>query len=391
MRFPDIGYARRQVRRVLREGAHGRSAALRAVATDGPTDELARAYRASYHWLARQEGRRRRVDGFVSPLLGVLLYVPFLALTLPLGHRSVLAVFAYLCGAFVGVAAAFVLLLLIGRMATRWLLLISVSFVAGQLGGAYLLWREVGSTTELLDRIAANVWSAMLAGLVVALLLNLVIAPISFMRAWLEIRRMARTQPRTALLHRLFALTLVLTEPRALTDRRILLLRMLSRAALVLETGLWREVHLSNPLSRATWRDRCRQCAQHLRSFDLAIVLPRADTREYLLAEVVGLIHVLVRGALDDLPVADPPPPRRVAAFLEAVRSLVLGLIPLAAVLGARYVGLEPSGALGGALVVATIVWFALTVLTTLDGQAANRLSLLKDAAEAMSSFRGKP
>ncbi len=212
------------------------------------------------------------------------------------------------------------------------------------------------------------------------------------MRAWLEIRRMARTQPRTALLHRLFALTLVLTEPRTLTDRRILLLRMLSRAALVLEMGLWREVHLSNPLSRATWRDRCRQCAQHLRSFDLAIVLPRADTREYLLAEVVGLIHVLVRGALDDLPVADPPhPPAGSPRLPGGGAQPGAGLIPLAAVLGARYVGLEPSGALGGALVVATIVWFALTVLTTLDGQAANRLSLLKDAAEAMSSFLGKP
>jgi hypothetical protein len=96
----------------------------------------------------------------------------------------------------------------------------------------------------------------------------------------------------------------------------------------------------------------------------------------------------VARGSLDELPTA-PPGPRRLAVLGNAVRSLVLCLIPLAALFGAEVAGLDLSGPMGGAFVVAAVAWFVLTLLTTFDGQATGRLSLLKDAADAMASFRG--
>ncbi|GGU83907.1 hypothetical protein [Lentzea flava] len=67
----------------------------------------------------------------------------------------------------------------------------------------------------------------------------------------------------------------------------------------------------------------------------------------------------------------------------------MLGLIPPALVLGAKLAGFDLSGPIGGAWVVAATAWFALTLLTTFDSQAATRISLLKDAAELTASFRG--
>jgi hypothetical protein len=191
------------------------------------------------------------------------------------------------------------------------------------------------------------------------------------------------------LLARLFELARALTSPRALSENRELLLTKLDEAALVLESGFYREVRLADPVSRATWRDRCRQCAQRLRSYDLWIVLPRRETRDDLLAEVATLIQVVVRGCLDELPAADPRPQRKLAVLASRLRGLLLGLIPLASVLGAQLTGVNLSGPVGGAWVVAATAWFALTLLTTFDSQAATRVSLLKDAADAVASFRG--
>lgn len=98
---------------------------------------------------------------------------------------------------------------------------------------------------------------------------------------------------------------------------------------------------------------------------------------------------MLVRGSLDELPTA-PPGPHRLAVLGNAVRSLVLGLIPLAAMYGAKVAGLDLSGPTGGAFVVAAVAWFVLTVLTTFDGQFTGRLSPLKDAADAVASFQDR-
>ena len=137
-------------------------------------------------------------------------------------------------------------------------------------------------------------------------------------------------------------------------------------------------------------RSRCRQCAQHLRSFDLWIALPRRDTREHLQAEIVGLIHVLVRGCLDELPTASSSPRRRLAVIGNVARSVLLGAIDPAAVYAAHLAGLDLTSPLGGTLALMAVTWFVLTMITTFDSQATTRISLLKDAADAMASFRGK-
>lgn len=376
---------------MVREALRDRQAILRMVAADGLADGLADAYRASYRWQARREARDRRIEETIGWLLGALFYGLSAVLAALLYSRaSNWSALAYFGGWFAGIPAVYGLISIPRLLSVRSLLMGQFAVIAGMLGGAYLLWQGVGTVTGLLDRIAADFWLTALVGAAVAPVLCLAFAvPTMFVAAWLQDRYATRTESRTALLAQLFALLLTLVQPRALADEQVTLLRKLDQAASVLEEGLWREVQLTDPLSRAIWRDRCRQCAQHLRSFDLSVVLPRRDTREYLLAETNALIHVLVRGCLDELPTAAPRPRRGLAVVGDAARNLLLGLIPLAAVLGAKFAGLNLSGAMGGALVVAAIVWFVLTVLTTLDGQAATRLSLLKDAAETMGSFRG--
>lgn len=149
--------------------------------------------------------------------------------------------------------------------------------------------------------------------------------------------RAVRARPRAALLNDLFLLAYALTSQRALADKAQLLLSLLNSASSVLERLLLEERPSDEPVSRAIWRGRCRQCVQRLRSFDLWIVLPNRQTRVDLQAEFTGLIHVLARGCLNELPIAEPSPRRKIAVFGSAMRSLLPGLIPLAAVSGAKF------------------------------------------------------
>jgi hypothetical protein len=379
------------VRDVVRTALRDREAVLHAVADDELAPDLAAAYRESYRWQARREARDRRINGFMNVVSTSLFYVGFLVLCFLLANRAShgwLAVILFLGGWLASVLTTHKLNSLLRKLPAGLQVFIYGSGTAGVAGGLYLLWRETGSVDALLNMIAAEMWRVALTGFAVLPVALLgVMIPILGPEIWLRRRSALRTQPRLALLTELFALAHALSNPRALDDQPGLL-RLLDNAAVVLESHFWKQVQLTNPLSRHAWRSRCRQCAQRLRSFDLWIVLPRRETRTDLQAEIVSVIHVLVRGSLDELPTA-PPGARRLAALGNAVRGIVLGLIPLAAVVGAKVAGLDLSGPMGGAFVVAAVAWFVLTVLTTFDGQATSRLSLLKDAADAMASFRG--
>jgi hypothetical protein len=390
VRFPSFG-ARSSARDAIVAALRDRPAVLSAVADEELAADLSAAYRDSYRWQAHRKAWRRRIVGATNTVVNTLIYGALLLLFAQLGTRAssgVLAAIFYFGSWLAGLLVFIGLTLLLRRLPLRLQVFVYGSGTAAVCGGIYLLWREAGSTGALLDMIAAEMWRIALTGFVLVPVMVLgFMTPILWPASWLLRRSGQRSQPRFALLTELFALAHALNDPRALDDQTGLL-RLLDNAAAVLESHFWRQVQLTNPLSRNTWRSRCCQCAQRLRAFDLWIVLPRRETRENLQAEIVSLIHVLVRGSLDELPTA-PPGPRRLAVLGNAVRSLVLGLIPLAAVVGAKFAGLDLSGPMGGAFVVAAVAWFVLTALTTFDGQAASRLSLLKDAADAMASFRG--
>jgi hypothetical protein len=327
----------------------------------------------------------------LSAAVALLFYVMCVLLIVPIVRKAT-ATEPAIAFSFLGVLAGLALLWLTGfllRGSERLLVFGHGSLAVGLIGGAYLLWRESGSLNGLVGMIASEMWRIAFFGAAVTFVVfGIIVVPLALLIVWRGKRAAIRSEPQSALLVPLFAMAHALADTNALADKSTLL-RCLNDAADVLESGYWRTVDLANPFSRAIWRDRCRQCALRLRSLDLWIALPRRETRVDLQAEIVALIHVLVRGCLDELPKAEPSPRRRLAAFGNAVRSLLLGLVPLAAVFGAKFVGLDLSGALGGALVVAAVAWFALTVLTTLDRQAESRLSLLKDAGEALSKFKG--
>jgi hypothetical protein len=390
VRFPDISGARKAAQEAVRTALEERSAVLGAVSPDGSTAELAEAYRDAYRWRARRAAFEERVELCAAPLLLLLIFGPLVLATFLLSGRTgaKAATEAFTAGWVFGG------LLLLGVLVIYESLqrVALVVFALALLATSTAVWRGIDVVTALTSRP----WLAAVTGCIALPMVSFAAAiPIAFTSVWL-VDRYGRSQPHRALLVSLFGLAATLADPRALQDRRASLLRKVNASATVLETTFWRkQVRLSNPQSRATWRNRCRQCATHLRSFDLAIVLPRHDTREYLLGEVVSLIHVLLRGTLDELPTAETRPRRRLAAFGSAVRSLLLGLVPLGLVLAARYAahlaGIQLPAGLASALGIGALAWFGLVVLMTFDSQAANRMALLRDAADALSKFRSKP
>ncbi|MFI6101160.1 hypothetical protein ACIA8G_36925 [Lentzea sp. NPDC051213] len=380
---PDIGHARRRADELTEWAATARPLVLASVADSDLDEELAAAYDSAVRWRECEIRRQYRLAAVVD-FVSVLIVVAVLVASGFWVHQQVGPELnaPLILGGFV---SGFGGLVLLDKLPTRrfWLFWDSL-ITACLLGAAYLLWREVGSLGE----IASSSWRTALSAALAVPLLFILVSPLSLVTTWSLNRYAILSEPKEAVLCKLFFLALALEDSRALESRGILL-RLVANAADAVETGLWREVDLSNPLSRNTLRARCKQCAQHLRSYDLWIALPRRDTRELLRAEIVGLIHVLVRGHLDELPTTAPSPRRRLAVIGNAVRSLLLGLIPLAAVLAAKLLGLDLSGPIGGTLVVIAIAWFVLTVITTFDGQAATRISFLRDAGEAMAAFRG--
>lgn len=374
----------------MRDALNSRALVLDTVA--GP--EIKSAYREAYRWYARCEARDSRIGAVVSALRLLLVYAMLVALFWLVGVRSSKLLetsLFYVGGWIAGSLLLAILWSFIERLPPKGRLSWAVSATSCTVGGIYLLWRQAGSAEALLHTIAANGWwTAITGAAVVPITILAVVLPSYLVVAWFLEQRAARTQPQVALRSHLFQLVLLLSDARVLNDHREWLLTKLNDAATVLEGGFWREIHLLDPVSRATWRDRCRQCARHLRSFDLWIVLPRDDTREVLLAEITGLIQVLVSGNLDDLPTAAPRSRRKLDVVSDAVTTVLLGAIPLAGVLAVdRFIGLNLSGPVGGALVVGATAWFALTVLITFDGQATTRLSHLKNLGDAMASLRG--
>ncbi len=390
VRFPDISGARKVARKSVRTALEERSAVLGAVSPDEPSARLLAAHRGVYRWRARRLAFEERVNVFGAGLLIALVFGALIAVAVVLGQRpdAETATAAFIIGCLFGGPPLHSLVVRV-RFVQH---VASAAFFVTLLAAAFLFWRGAGWA----DALAARPWLAALSGAIALAVVTLsATIPFAFAAVWL-VTRYSRSRSQLALLTELFDLAVALTNPRALLDRRAFLLHKLNAAATVLETTFWRRrVRLADPLSRATWRDRCRQCAAHLRSFDLAIALPRADTREYLLGEVVSLIHVLLRGTLDDLPTAEPRPHRRLAAFGNAIRSLLLGLVPLGLVLAARYAahlaGIQLPAGLASALGIGALAWFGLVVLMTFDSQAGNRMALLRDAADALSKFRSKP
>ncbi|MFS8101960.1 hypothetical protein LFM09_33010 [Lentzea alba] len=354
--------------------AKTRSAVLDVVAEPDLDDELELAYTGATYWREREVFRSSRTMSVmvtVSALVVVLLCV---VIVVWLDRQDVpgLSIVPFAVGFIVGGLAFVALDLLPGRFRSFWRSLVTACL----LGSVYLVLREADPPGGLADRP----WLTTLASALVVLLLW-VFAWTLFVRAtaWLLYRHAVRTAPSEAVLSELFALVNALANPLVL-KHKAWLLRLVNNAATTVELGLWRDIELLGPSGRATLRSRRRQCAQYLRSFDLRIALPHRDTRQELLSDVVDLIHVLVRGSLDELPTTSAGR-RTLAPVANAAGVLLVRLLPLATVLIAVLVA--PGLSLSPILIALAVAWFVLAPLD--DSPAANRAVLVRDPKVAAS------
>lgn len=160
------------------------------------------------------------------------------------------------------------------------------------------------------------------------------------------------------------------------------MMKALGRSADSVERDLPRAVRVPDAAGAAVFAQRCQSAARHLRNLRVWVALPKADTPPRLETELISVINALVRGTYDDLPEAEALVASRrgfVADTTLRVRGLVSGVLPLAAIIGARAAGLRLDGVIGDALIAFGVLWASVSLLMALDPRMTERLAAMRE------------
>lgn len=391
--------AQMQVRKEIHRALEDRTRTLSPLT--GDEDHLRRAYGTSYRWRARSIAIKERFDRVALAILScaaLLFVVAPVSVVVSTSSWDWPTVFlAYLGGLIVSYKAYDFIGWLLKKVSETLDTIFELCLIAAAAGTAYVVLRTFGSVDSAVEHIAEDL--ALIAALgasIYPIALLLVGLPLGLTWVLHNSNAGVRADPRGALLDHMFSMVNVASsEQRFVSVKgKTELLALSERIAAIFETALWREVELSRSTSRNTWRSRCQRCAQRVRSFDLWIISPRNGTREDLLGELSKLITTVSLGHFDDLPDLDTHQPgtrQRLRTFAAGLRIIALGAVPLACIYGAKMLGLDASGVLGGGVVIAAVIWLVLALISVLDNTIAARLLLLKDVAEAIGHFRAKP
>jgi hypothetical protein len=189
------------------------------------------------------------------------------------------------------------------------------------------------------------------------------------------------------------ALLLLTTREDALSDLANCgeITRLLERAASCSETGLYRALSLQYGPSSLVVKSRLEGAARRLRGYQTWVALPAAGTQQELERELSRFLIVLCCREYDALPWSPLPDntlPQRARKVFSTLGTLVVGVVPLAAIKGAQHEGLL-GDSLAQGLLLPSLIWLLALVFPVVEPLFGPRLSAVKDLAGAMRSIGG--
>ncbi|MFF5211008.1 hypothetical protein [Streptosporangium sp. NPDC000396] len=216
---------------------------------------------------------------------------------------------------------------------------------------------------------------------------------VTLVLAWISVRaamwlwdRESRNPPTEPLFEQLTAI-LARTEP----DRRGHLppkarqeiLTLLAKVAFLLRAGIPAAARGGTPLTRAVVRARAIEASRAVIDLQLWIALPSPTTYDDFRTRIADLTCTILTGEYDRLPTRDATPEvtRRTwhARALEAVRTLIVALIPLVSLLIADRLGLTLPSPLDDGALIATLAWAIVLLLSLLDPNFPTHLAAVRD------------
>jgi hypothetical protein len=142
------------------------------------------------------------------------------------------------------------------------------------------------------------------------------------------------------------------------------------------------------------WQHRvCEERAAFLRALQRAALLPRGDTRQYLLAEFKRIFSLVLRHDWGNMPLIELPDVPRLSWWQEGfhiVKTLVIGVLPLAALftISDRLQNLPPT--LSGTVWIGAVVWLVVSLLTLVDERFSEKFSITKELLHTVAGAKGK-
>ncbi|WP_204287858.1 hypothetical protein [Microbispora amethystogenes] len=161
------------------------------------------------------------------------------------------------------------------------------------------------------------------------------------------------------------------------------ILLLLAKVAVLLRTGIPAAARGGTSLTRAVVRARTIEASKAVSDLQLWIALPSPTAYDDLRARIADLTRTILTGEYDRLPTRETTPEatRRTwhARALEAARTLIIALVPLAALLLVHRLGLTlPSPFDDGALI-AALAWAVALLLGLLDPNFCGHLAAVRD------------
>lgn len=169
--------------------------------------------------------------------------------------------------------------------------------------------------------------------------------------------------------------------------------KRLDRIAALIGKGLLVQFQTRDPVTQ-TWIDqRARRMANAFRDKRKWLITPKADTIDHLTEALAGALVSLLRGAWDELELAEDAPITSraiVTVFLAGLRAVILAALPLAMFIAARRWTWLPdlSTETSNYIELGLFVWAVLSLLLIVDPALKEKIELMNSVRSLVS--RGK-
>lgn len=148
-----------------------------------------------------------------------------------------------------------------------------------------------------------------------------------------------------------------------------------------------------DPAQDAWQRRVCQERAAFIRTLQRAALLPRLDTRDYLIAEFKRTFVLALYHDWGTMPLIELPEVPRLAWWQEALRiikTLFVAVLPLTAVLIMSDRLKDLPATLSSTVWIAAIVWLAVNLLTLVDEKFSEKFSITKELLNTVKGGKSK-
>jgi hypothetical protein len=175
--------------------------------------------------------------------------------------------------------------------------------------------------------------------------------------------------------------TLIWLGQRLEEDKRILdlsklrLFEDLEYTAGLIENYLPRKLRTQDPASDSKVAEHCRGIAAVFRELKQEIALNQSMSRHEIAGRIVPVVGPIFHGDWDKIPSAsEVPASSRLKHTARGLRQIVIAVVPLAALLVLRDLGIASSTAFAQALPI-VVTWLIVSILTWIDPRAEGSIS----------------